>query len=201
MIAYAIETALKSALFDLVMVSTDDEEIAEIAKEYGASVPFLRSAQNSNDFAGTFEVIEEVIQRYSNDGINFEEVCCIYPCTPLLQIKHLSEAYFTLNKGAYSSVYPVVPYSPPIQRALSIVGERLKYLDSAHRFTRSQDLEKSYFDPGQFYWMKTSDVMQQKGIFTDNTGYLVLDELFVQDIDNETDWKLAELKYKLLKPE
>ncbi|WP_300665440.1 pseudaminic acid cytidylyltransferase [Fluviicola sp.] len=197
-IAYAIETALKSNLFDLVMVSTDDEEIAAVAKAYGATIPFLRSQQNSNDFAGTFEVIEEVLQQYLNDGFIFEEVCCIYPCTPLLQIKDLTEAYHKLNQGSYSSVYPIVPYSPPIQRALTLSNEKLEYMNPEHCFTRSQDLEKSYFDSGQFYWMKPNDVIQQKGIFTNNTGYIILDELFVQDIDNETDWKLAELKYKLL---
>lgn len=197
-IAYAIETALKSELFDTVMVSTDDKEIAAIAQQYGAQVPFFRSEQNSNDFAGTFEVIEEVIQYYLKHGETFEEVCCIYPCTPLLQQKDLSDGHHQLTKGAYSSVFPIVPYSAPIQRALTISGEKLEYMNPEHRFTRSQDLEKSYFDPGQFYWMKPVDVMQQKGIFTDNTGCIIMDELFAQDIDNETDWKLAELKYQFL---
>ncbi len=180
------------------MVSTDDAEIAAVAKKYGADVPFLRSDKNSDDFAGTFEVIEEVILDYAKKGIDFEEACCIYPCTPMLQVKDLAAAHQKLVQGSFSSVYPVVPYSPPIQRALMISEEKLRYLNPEHRFTRSQDLEKSYFDPGQFYWMKTNEVIQQKGIFTDNTGYILLDELFVQDIDNETDWKLAELKYKLL---
>ncbi|MGV3611840.1 MAG: pseudaminic acid cytidylyltransferase [Fluviicola sp.] len=198
MISYAIENSLNSALFDEVMVSTDDAEIAEIAQKYGAKVPFLRSEQNSNDFAGTFEVIEEVIREYAKKGIFFEEACCIYPCTPMLQIRDLAAGYEKLIRGSFSSVYPVVSYSPPIQRALAISDEKLHYQNPEHRFTRSQDLEKTYFDPGQFYWMKTNEVIQQKGIFTDNTGYIILDELKVQDIDNETDWKLAELKYKLL---
>lgn len=201
MIAYAIENALKSGLFDEVMVSTDDEEIATISKDFGAKVPFMRSIQNSNDFAGTFEVIEEVVKEYLNRGLVFEEICCIYPCTPLLQVEDLSIAFHKLIQGAYSSVYPVVSYSTPIQRALTISDEKLEYVNPEHRFTRSQDLEKNHFDPGQFYWMKTDAVIQQKSIFTNNTGYIILDELFVQDIDNETDWKLAELKYKLLKTE
>ncbi|TSJ41994.1 pseudaminic acid cytidylyltransferase [Fluviicola chungangensis] len=200
-IAYAIETALKSRLFEEVMVSTDDEEIAAVAKKYGATVPFLRSSENSNDFAGTFEVIEEVIGKYSKLGRTFDEICCIYPCTPLLQTEYLVSAYKQLIENGYYSVYPVVAYSTPIQRALTIFNEKLTYIHPEHRFTRSQDLEKAYFDPGQFYWMKVAPVLQQKGVFTDNTGCIVIDELFVQDIDNETDWKLAELKYKLLKAE
>lgn len=199
MIAYAIENALESGLFDEVMVSTDDQEIASIAKDYGASVPFMRSLENSNDFAGTFEVIEEVILEYRKLNRFFEETCCIYPCTPLLQIKDLTVAYRTLIEDHYYSVYPIVSYSTPIQRALKVSEEKLEYINPEHRFTRSQDLEKSYYDSGQFYWMKIDPIIQQKGIFTDNTGYIILDELFVQDIDNETDWKLAELKYKLLK--
>lgn len=201
MVVYAIENALKSGLFDEVMVSTDDMEIASIAKESGASVPFMRSLENSNDFAGTFEVIEEVVREYKERGSIFEKICCIYPCTPLLRIKDLFAAHAELERGGYSSVYPVVPYSTPIQRALKIAGENLEYIHPEYRFTRSQDLEKSFFDPGQFYWMKTNAVISQNGIFTANTGYIILDELYVQDIDNETDWKLAELKYKFLKPE
>ncbi len=200
-IAYAIETALRSGLFVEVMVSTDDQEIAAVAKRYGASVPFLRSPENSNDFAGTFEVIEEVVLEYAKLGRTFDEICCIYPCTPLLKTEYLLSAYRQLSENGYYSVYPVVAYSTPIQRALTVSDEKLTYIHPEHRFTRSQDLEKAYFDPGQFYWIKTDAVLRQKGIFTDNTGCIVMDELFLQDIDNETDWKLAELKYKLLKSE
>lgn len=198
MIAYAIENALKSGLFEEVMVSTDDDEIAEIALKYGAKVPFLRSKKNSDDFATTFDVIEEVISCYTERGEHFNEICCIYACTPLLNSTHLVEAYTKLIEGSYSSVYPVVEYSTPIQRSLRINSEKLEFCQPEYLKTRSQDLEKRYFDPGQFYWMNTKKIVECKSVFTDNTGYIVYDEQRVQDIDNESDWSIAEMKFKLL---
>lgn len=196
-IAYAIETALATGLFEKVMVSTDDPEIADIARTYGASVPFLRSAENANDHATTFAVIEEVYTACKALGWDVEQVCCIYPCTPLLRPETIRDAYEKLN--TFDSVYPVVPYGTPIQRALKADGNRLSFFNPEYLFTRSQDLEKAYYDPGQFYWMNTAAILEKKSIFTDNTGFVLLDELYVQDIDNEQDWKIAELKYTMLR--
>jgi pseudaminic acid cytidylyltransferase len=197
-IAYSIEIALKSNLFDEVMVSTDDLEIAEIAKMFGAKVPRLRSDENSNDFATTFEVIEEVINSYKQEGIQFDNICCIYACAPFVTQKFLTESFYNLTTHHFDTVFPVLEYSYPIQRALKTNGNKVEMFNSEHLSSRSQDLEKSFHDAGQFYWMKTNVVLNKKTLFTENSGYLLISELEGQDIDNETDWKLAELKYKLL---
>ena len=124
-ITYSIKTAIDSKLFDEVMVSTDDVEIAEIAIQHGAKVPFMRSAKNSDDFATTFDVIEEVINYYKNDNIEFNYVCCLYSCAPFVTIDTLSIAYNKLIDKEFDTVLPVVPYSSPIKRALKIAQERV----------------------------------------------------------------------------
>lgn len=197
-IAYAIETALNSNLFDEVMVSTDDEEIAKIAKEFGAKVPFLRSKERANDFASTFDVIEEVLISYKSIGIEFDYCCCIYPCTPLLTSEIFSNAFSTLKKGNYDSVFPVIEYGHPIQRSLSFQKGNIIMNHSEHLLTRSQDLKKNYHDAGQFYWLSLSNIIKSKKLFTNNSTALVIDELRAQDIDTLSDWHLAEMKFKLL---
>jgi pseudaminic acid cytidylyltransferase len=201
-IAYSIQTALESQLFDEVMVSTDDPEIADIATSYGAKVPFLRSVKNSGDFATTVEVIEEVIESYKDCNRSFESICCIYPCAPLCKSDHLIGGYHKLKFGNFNTVFPVVKYSTPIQRALKIINEeKISIIYPEYQNKRSQDLEASYFDAGQFYWIQNSKVLINKKIYTDNSGYIILNELESQDIDNILDWELAELKYKLLNNE
>lgn len=198
-IAYSIKTALESMLFEEVMVSTDDYEIAEIAIKHGAKVPFFRSSINSSDYATTIEVIEEVIDEYKKNDRSFESICCIYPCAPLCKSEHLSKAYNTLKDGKFETVFPVIPYSTPIQRALKIIdNQRIAIIHPELQNTRSQDLELSYFDAGQFYWLQGPNVLINKKIYTNYSGYIILDELHAQDIDNNTDWELAELKYKLI---
>lgn len=195
-IAYSIEVALNSGLFDEVMVSTDDEEIAKIAMLYGAKVPFMRTAEKANDVATTYEVIEEVIQEYINNDKVFENACCIYPCAPFISVDTLKESFVKL-KG-FDTVFPIVQYGFPIQRALRRDKEdRVSYIQPEFELSRSQDLEASYHDAGQFYWFNIDSALENKSIVSNNTGCIVLTEMKVQDIDNEIDWQLAEIKYKL----
>lgn len=198
-IAYSIEAAMNSGLFNEVMVSTDDAEIAEIAIQYGAKVPFMRSDKMSNDFATTFDVVVEVINSYKEKEIKFENVCCIYPCAPFVIEQKLEEAYDLFVKEHFDAVFPVMQFGFPIQRALQMDDfGKISFFYPENALTRSQDLLPSFHDAGQFYWMNVSSCMEQQKIITDNTGSIVITELEGQDIDNDTDWKLAELKYELL---
>lgn len=196
-IAYSIETALKSGLFDEVMVSTDDKEIAEIAIQFGAKVPFFRSDKMSDDYATTIDVIHEVINEYQSLGKIFTNVCCIYPTAPLIKIKRLQDGLSQLVNDNFSSVFPVVKFSYPIWRSLAFNGEnKINMIWPQYLNSRSQDLSPAYHDAGQWYWFKPDDA--NKSLLTDNSGAMILDETEVQDIDDLTDWKLAELKFKLL---
>ena len=195
--AYSIETALTSGLFSEVMVSTDDEEIAEVARKYGANVPFMRSEKTADDFATTFDVIEEVFLHYKSTGKEFENTCCIYPCTPFITKEKLSEAFEMLTQ--FDMVMPVTSFGFPIQRATKVNADGgISFFNPEFELTRSQDLEKAYHDVGQFYWFKTEKVLEMKKLMLEKSGAIIVDELEAQDIDNLVDWKLAELKYKLL---
>lgn len=195
-IAYSIEVAINSQLFEEVMVSTDDPEIAEIAKKYGAMVPTLRSAKNSDDFATTYDVIEEVIESYKAQGKEYENLCCIYSCAPFVNRKTLTEAFAQLIENNFDSVFPVIAYSFPIQRALSKIEGKLSMIQEENLNVRSQDLEEAFHDAGQFYWCNTNELLLSKKLLTTNTGGIIISELEAQDIDTEIDWKLAELKYQ-----
>lgn len=195
-LAYSIEAALKSGIFQEVMVSTDDNEIAELAMGYGAQVPFFRSPENSNDFAGTIDVIQEVLTGYQERKRHFSSICCIYPTAPFVSSEILAESHSILLKG-YDSVFPVVAYSYPVQRALRFDADKIKMLDDRFYFHRSQDLEQIFHDAGQFYWLTPTAVFDKKRLFTDNSYGFKISDLDAQDIDTEMDWKLAELKFKL----
>ena len=197
-IAYSIEAALKSGLFDDVMVSTDDKEIAEIAIKYGAKVPFLRSEKNADDYATTVDVLIEVIEKYKVQGRNFENIACLYPSAPFTTSIKLQEAYKILISKKLDSVFPVIPFSFPIQRSLKLKDGKVEYFYPEFENSRSQDLEMAYHDAGQFYFINTSNLLINKSILSKNTGVIVISELEAQDIDNETDWKIAEIKYELL---
>ncbi len=197
-IAYSIEAALKSELFDEVMVSTDDDEIAECAVKYGAKVPFTRSTQNSDDFSTTSDVITEVINSYNNIGQVFEYACCIYPTAPFVSVKLLKNSYNQLQKGRFDTIFPVVKFSYPIQRSLQENDGKVSMVWEEHLNSRSQDLDERYHDAGQFYWFNVNTFLRTGKLFTDNSGFFEIDKLFAQDIDNEGDWKLAELKFQLL---
>lgn len=198
-IAYAIENALKSELFDEVMVSTDDPEIAEIAKKYGASVPFMRSVENSNDFAATADVLTEVLDWYRKNKQLPDTFCCLYPTSPLIQPADLQNAHKQFEENNVPVLISAVPYSFPVQRSFRLKDRQLvSPIEPENMLKRSQDLELTYHDAGAFYFFDTTFFTERKEIWTDQTGAYILDELKVQDIDNETDWKLAELKYQLL---
>ena len=196
-IAYSIEAAINSGSFDEVMVSTDDAEISEIALKYGAKIPFMRSADTANDFATTYEVIDEVLRNYINIGQSFDQACCIYPCAPFISTAKLKEAAEKLH--IFDAVFPIVQYGFPIQRALKKdKKDKISFLQPEFELSRSQDLNFSFHDAGQYYWFTTKSLLENKSMMSRNTGCVLLSEMEVQDIDNEMDWKLAELKYKLL---
>ena len=197
-IAYSIEAALGSGVFDEVMVSTDDEEIAEIAKNYGAKVPFFRSEKTSNDFATTTDVIEEVLETYRERGEEYDIFCCIYPTAPFITSKRLKDAVEELAKSDADSLIPVVRFSYPPQRAMEVHDGRLVFRQPENLKKRSQDLEPHFHDAGQFYVVRSESFFKNHGIMVGDILPMELSELEVQDIDNEVDWKLAELKYNLL---
>lgn len=197
-IAYSIQAALASGCFDEVMVSTDDEEIKEVALKYGAKVPFMRSDATSNDYATTQDVVMEVLEDYRKMDVDFEYACCIYPTAPFITAEKLNNAMKMLVENKCDTVFPVVPFSFPPQRGMIITDEnKVVYKNPEFALTRSQDLETIYHDCGQYYCINVDSFFIQKKIIMKNVNAIVLSELQVQDIDNETDWKLAELKYKL----
>jgi pseudaminic acid cytidylyltransferase len=198
-LAYSIEAALSSDVFDEVMVSTDDDEIAEIAKGYGAVIPFKRSNKNSDDFANTVDVLVEVLQTYQAMGKIFEFGCCIYPTAPFVTSAKLLQAFDVLSKGSFDSVFPVLKYGYPIQRSLRFEGNKIKMVYPEHLNSRSQDLESTYHDSGQFYWFSIEAIISKRKMFTDNAMGILTSELEAQDIDTELDWKLAELKFELMR--
>ncbi len=197
-LAYSIEAALASGIFDTVMVSTDDEEIARIAGEYGAEVPFYRSDKTANDFASTADVISEVVEEYEKRGEQFDAFCCIYPTAPFLTGERLKEAAVLLEEKEADGVVPVVRFGFPPQRCVIMKDGFLEFKWPENRLARSQDLEPFYHDAGQFYFLKTDSFKEQRQMFPAKTVPLVLEELEVQDIDNEVDWKMAEVKFRIL---
>ncbi|MGA2910173.1 MAG: UDP-4-amino-4,6-dideoxy-N-acetyl-beta-L-altrosamine transaminase [Candidatus Microgenomates bacterium] len=194
-IAYSIETAIKSKLFDEVMVSTDNEEIAKVAKKYGAKVPFFRSKKNSEDYSTTASVIKEVLGRYENNSMVFDIFCCIYPTAPLITEGLLKKSFDLLIKGKFDSVIPVVRYSYPIQRAYRIVSQKIKMIQPGNMYKRSQDFPASYHDSGQFYWAWTDKFNKNEKVLEENFGTIIISDSSAQDIDTIEDWKMAELKY------
>lgn len=196
-IAYSIEAALKSGLFDEVMVSTDDEEFAEVAKQYGASVPFLRSEATANDYAGTEDVMTEVINEYRKLGKEFDTFCCLYSTAPFVTADRLKEAYALLSDNV-DAVFTVVQYSYPIQRSLKVNDDKYVEMNFPQYYdARTQDLETIYHDAGQFYFVKVKTFEAENTLWCKRTAPLVLSELEVQDLDTLTDWQLAEMKFKL----
>lgn len=200
-IAYSIEAALQSGLFDEVMVSTEDQEIAEIAVKYGAKVPFMRSKENADDFAGPGDVVFEVLREYEKTNANFDLCCCIYATSPLIKPDRIKQAVDLLNKSGFDVVFPVGKFSSPIRRSYNIDndGRAVMNFPEFEKY-RSQDLPNAYFDAGQFYCFYTSGMekIKNKNSFGNQKGVIILDDIEVQDIDDQTDWEIAELKYTYL---
>ncbi|MCU7494833.1 MAG: pseudaminic acid cytidylyltransferase [Ignavibacteria bacterium] len=196
-ISYSIEAAIKSNIFTEVMVSTDDLEISNISKAYGAQVPFIRSKENSGDYATTASVILEVLKAYQKLGENFDQFCCIYPAAPFVSAEIIKESYHALLMNSADSLVPIGKFCYPIYRALIVQNAKLKFLWPENADARSQDLIVAYHDAGQFYWCDTNSFLLQRKLIMEKTIPLLMDEMDFQDIDNINDWELAELKYKL----
>lgn len=194
-ISYSIETALKSGLFNEVMVSTDCTQIKKISLKHGAKVPFLRSKSNSDDFATTIDVVNEVLREYQVLGREFDELCVLYPCAPFVNIEALSKASQMLEE--YDCVIPVVKFDFPPLRSFYISESKLFYKWPDFEKSRSQDLEELYHDAGQWYFLRNKDSFHTS-LVKRSTYPFILDPIRVQDIDSISDWKLAELKFQLL---
>ena len=195
-IAYSIDAALSSGLFDEVMVSTDDDQIATVAKEYGAKMPFLRTASTASDTATTAEALIEVLNSYKEKGQEFDYACCLYPTAPFVSSEKLIHAFNFLLQKKYLSVFPVMLFSYPIWRSLKIETGKLMMNYPEYKDIRSQDLPLAYHDAGQFYFFKVDALFAEQTLFTSDSGAIVIDGLEGHDIDNLTDWKIAEMKYK-----
>jgi len=199
LIAYSIEAALKSHLFDEVMVSTDSEEIADHALNAGAKVPFFRSPKNSDDFSGTVDTLLEVFESYENLGRTFDIFCCIYPTAPFLNSRKLEESYKLFTEKSGDFCISVTEYPYPVQRRLTLTesGE-IHFSCPEFLQKRSQDLEKCFHDVGQFYWGRTESLKEKKNLFAEKCLAYVIPSLETQDIDNLEDWDVAEFKYRYL---
>jgi pseudaminic acid cytidylyltransferase len=197
-IAYSIEAAFKSGLYDEVMVSTDCEIIANVAKEYGAKVPYIRSAKTSNDYASTADVLLEVLNCYKENDIQFDYATCIYACSPFVSVKLLVDSMDIIMAKKCDCVFPVLAYNHPIQRALSLLeNSYVVPFDDSKSNVRTQDLNKAYHDAGMFYTIDIKNFFVNKNLRTKDTIGIEIDELKAHDIDTENDWILAEMKYKL----
>lgn len=198
-IAYSIEAALSSGLFDEVMVSTDDAEIASIAEKFGAKVPFFRSEKNADDNSTTSDVLVEVLMEYSNGGRKFISGCCLYPTAPFVTVESLEEGKRILTESGTDTVFPAVKFGYPVWRGLRKDGDgTVEMIWKEYLNSRSQDLEEVFHDAGQWYWFDVERFLSNKKLFTNNTKAIELSPLEVQDIDNMHDWQLAELKYGYL---
>ena len=197
-IKYSIDTAIESELFDEIMVSTDDQEIAVLSKQLGARVPFIRSKENSDDYAGTADVIEEVLNEYIKRGFSFKYACCIYPTAPFVTAEKLKEGHRLLIESEADAVTPVVKFSYPIQRAFKIEDGKLVRMWPEYEKTRSQDLEPAYHDVGQFYWHKVESFFRREVKDDYKKIPFIIPEMEMQDMDTEEDWEVAEFKYQYL---
>ncbi len=199
-IAWSIEAAINSGCFDKVIVSTDDNEIAEIAKKYGAEIPFIRPKELADDYTGTNCVVCHAIKWLKTHNVTPSEVCCIYATAPFLQEIDLQQAYLKLIENNCNYVFSVTSYAFPIQRAIKVsANNRTKMFYPEYENTRSQDLEESYHDAGQFYWGTTIAWLTQKSVFDLSSMTYILPRYRVQDIDTPEDWKRAELMFNILK--
>jgi pseudaminic acid cytidylyltransferase len=196
MIAYSIEAAIGSKLFDRVIVSTDDEEIARVAKRYGAEVPFMRPSELSDDHTATIPVIAHAITELQKEG-PVEIACCIYATAPFIEVRYLKEAYEALRKNQSDYAFSATSFAFPIQRAIRLNEDQsVEMFNPEHFNTRSQDLEEAYHDAGQFYFGTAQAWLEAKPIFAKTSTAVILPRHRVQDIDTMEDFHRAELMYK-----
>jgi len=200
-IAYSIETALSSQCFDKVIVSTDNEDIAKVARKYGAEVPFIRPVELSDDYTGTNDVVKHALSWLLEQGFEVKYVCCIYATVPFLKSKFLKEGLKKLQSSGKSFAFSLTSFASPIQRAIKIQDDEISMFYPEHVLTRSQDLDEAYHDAGQFYWGKPQAFLDEVGMFSEDSISVVLPRYLVQDIDTLEDWERAELMYKIIKME
>ena len=201
LIAYSIETAIESNLFGKVIVSTDDEEIASVAKAYGAEVPFIRPKELSDDYTGTIDVVHHALEYLDKTGEVYEYVCTIYATAPLLQKEYLIQGYERLVQSDAVNAFSVTSMPFPIQRTFKIDRNgRCEMFFPQYYRSRSQDLEEAYQDAGQFYWSNRvrEKMTPNKVVFSDISIPIVLPRHLVQDIDTLEDWKRAEIMYQVI---
>jgi len=198
-IAYSIEAALQSGCFDKVIVSTDDEEITKVAKQFGAEVPFIRPAELANDFTGTIPVIKHAIEWFEVQGVQLDYVCCLYATAPFVTLQRLQVVYEQLITSQAEFCFTVTTYPSPIQRAIKITESNRIEMFNPQMFTmRSQDLQEAYHDAGQFYWGTAKAFKQQQRFYSEHASPYILPSYLVQDLDNLDDWIRAEMMYQML---
>ena len=202
MIAWSIEAALQSGCFDQVIVSTDDQEIAEVARHYGATVPFTRPEELSDDHTGTIPVIQHAIEWFNDQGQTVEHACCLYATAPFVTPEDIRRGFGTLNDSNCDYAFSVTSYAFPIQRAILLNTKgRVEMFNPEHFNTRSQDLEEAYHDAGQFYWGQAKAWLQGRMIFGPGSMPVALSRHRVQDIDTPEDWVRAEWLFKAMQAE
>jgi pseudaminic acid cytidylyltransferase len=199
-IAYAIDLAHNSGIFERVIVSTDDAEIAEISRKYGAEVPYVRNSELSNDFAVTVDVIADAAQQLQHDDKSFDYICCIYPVTPLLELNRVKQALNMLETGRWDYVFPAIEFSSPIERAFKKGKSGLiEFSNPEFAKTRTQDIEKSFHDAGQFYFGTNEAWIEKRPILNGNSTFIELSKNETLDIDDLEDWVLVEKLLNLSK--
>lgn len=199
-IKYSIDAVYQAGCFDEIIVSTEDEEIATVAKKYGGKVPFLRSKKCASDIATLEDVTLEVLKKYEKKGKTFDYICCVLSTAPFVTSDRIKEGFLLLKNSGADSVFPVVRYGYPIQRALKINNNgTMDLVWPENEDKRSQELMPTFHDAGQFYWAKRKPFLAQHRFFSDNAVPLEISSFEVQDIDNEDDWRAAEIKFKILK--
>lgn len=200
MIAYSIEAALISGCFDEVCVSTDDNEIAEVALRYGATIPFIRPAELADDYASTQDVMTHALNWYKQNNRVITHVCCIYATAPFITPEALQNGLSALKSDDLDYAFSATSYSFPIQRAIKLTEQgTVEMFQPEHLSTRSQDLEEAYHDAGQFYWGTAPAFINRKPFFSSRAKAILLPRKYVQDIDTQEDWELAEVLFKALK--
>ena len=199
-IAYSIIAALESNCFDEVIVSTDDDAILQVARSFGASVPFLRPSKLSNDYAGTLSVVKHAIEWFEDKGLLSSEVCCLYATAPFVSSRSIKLAYNQMLKTKSDYCFTATSFAFPIQRAFRVTPKNHAEMFYPENYeTRSQELEDAYHDAGQFYWGKAEVFKQLKPFFSKKASPYILSRQFVQDIDTLEDWRVAELMYQVMK--